>query len=70
LAELNKQMRGSEDAKRGGGQGRGLKDISSTMLEKIKNIYPHVFRKMPVPILNIIGSLLYRHVGQNNDKDF
>jgi hypothetical protein len=30
---------------------------------EIKNIYHHVFRKMPVPLLNIVGSLLYRHVG-------
>jgi len=30
---------------------------------EIKNIYHHVFRKMPAPLLNIVGSLLYRHVG-------
>jgi hypothetical protein len=30
---------------------------------EIKKIYRHVFRKMPLPFLSLIGSLLYRHVG-------
>ena len=30
---------------------------------EFKNIYHYVFKKMPAPLLNIVGSSLYRHVG-------
>jgi lipid II:glycine glycyltransferase (peptidoglycan interpeptide bridge formation enzyme) len=30
---------------------------------EIRKIYHQVFRKIPVPLLKIVGSLLYRHVG-------
>jgi len=30
---------------------------------EIKNIYHRVFRKMPLPLLNTVGTLLYKHVG-------
>jgi hypothetical protein len=30
---------------------------------EFKNIYHYVFKKMPAPLSNIVGSSLYRHVG-------
>jgi hypothetical protein len=39
------------------------KDVFISDHKKIKELYHQIFRKTPISLLNIVGSLLYRHVG-------
>ena len=39
------------------------KDIFIRDHQKVNKLYQDIFRKIPIPLLNMIGSLFYRHVG-------